>query len=252
MLWEMRIAACLCVILLPLAAQNRGQPPDPIRKYLDHPGFQWKCKALDHVDLCFPPNTGPLTISSASTAAERELARMLRIAGADEYRPRIHLFLLQSFQSLKSLTGAYAAGASVPPEHAVFFVDGNDTAMAHELNHEVFTALWGESEPWIAEGLAASLSEPYLDAKARDLIAAGKARPLEDMVNPWWNASLYPSTVIYPELGSFVKYLRETYGIARLREVWHGGAASIPHAFGKPLDRLEREWRASFGPAHSH
>ena len=92
--------------------------------------------------------------------------------------------------------------------------------------------------------MAASLTEPKLDAKAHDLIAAGKARPLEEMVNSWWNASLYPSTVIYPELGSFVKYLRHTYGIERVRAVWRGGAAAIPRTFGKPLDRLERDWRA--------
>ena len=161
----------------PLAAR-RPKPRADSRSHsqnLNHPGFQWQCTALPHFDVCFPPNTGRPTIAAASATAERELARLLRIAGADDYRPSIHLFLLQSFRSLKSLTGASAAGASIPPEHAVFYVEGSITAMAHELNHEVFTTLWGESEPWIAEGVAASLTEPNLDAKAHDLIAAGKA-----------------------------------------------------------------------------
>ncbi len=117
--------------------------------------------------------------------------------------------------------------------------------MVHELNHEVLITLWGPSEPWIAEGFAAYTVEPDIDAQCRALIASGKARPLEDMVNSWWNASLFPATVIYPELGSFVKFLRETYGVARIREVWRGGAGRIARVYGKPLDRLERDWRAA-------
>jgi hypothetical protein len=224
-----RTAALLCSLLLPLAAQTS----DPLRKYLARPGFAWQCETLRHFDFCWPPATGQRSVQAASITAERELARMLRIAGAQDYRPRIHLFLLESIRSLQALTGAYAAGASVPGEHAVFIVE------------EILTTLWGPSEPWVAEGFAAYIAEPDIDAQCRALIASGKARPLEDMVNSWWNASLFPPTVIYPELGSFVKFLCKTYDIARIREVWRGGSGRIARVYGKPLDRLERDWRAA-------
>jgi hypothetical protein len=240
----MRIAACLCVLAWTLAAQDEGP-----NKYLERPGFAWQCKTLPHFDFCFPPEMdGSHDIQAAGAAAEKSLSRMLRIAGADAYEPRIHLFMLHSSRRLEDLTGAYAAGASVPPDHAVFFVEGNSVAMVHELNHEVLTTLWGASEPWIAEGFAAFVSEPDLDGKARRLLTSGKARPLADMVNTQWNASQYPSTVIYPELGSFVKFLNKRYGAARLREIWKGGAASLPRVLGKPLENLERDWRASLLP----
>ncbi|HZU25478.1 MAG TPA: hypothetical protein VFA04_08150 [Bryobacteraceae bacterium] len=112
----MRTAALLCLLLLPLAAQHG----DPLRKYLDWPGFTWQCQTLHHFDFCWPPATAQRSVQAASAAAERELARMLRIAGAQGYRPRIHLFLLESIRSLQALAGAYAAGASVPTEHAFF------------------------------------------------------------------------------------------------------------------------------------
>lgn len=240
----MRRLAWLCTLLLPLAAQDRGA----LSKYFDRPEFQWQCKDLTHFELCFLPATPEISIDATAEAAERALSRMLRVARVAAYSPRIHLFLLPSTRALQSLTGAFAAGASVPPEHVVFTVAGNPVAMVHELNHEVFTNLWGESEPWIAEGFAAYLSEPDANGQCRKLIAAGKDQPLGDMINSWWNASLYPATVIYPELGSFVDYLVRRYGIARIQDVWRGGAASLPRVYGKSLDRLERDWRKSLAP----
>lgn len=238
---EVRIAIGLCLFLAPLAAQDRGA----VEKYFERPGFAWECETLPHFEICYSPERkGTPGMAAVAAAAERELARMLRIADAAEYRPRIHLFVLNSVEMLRDLTGAYAAGASVPQEHALFAVEDNRVAMVHELNHEVFTTLWGTSEPWIAEGFAAYLSEPDVDGQCRGVIASGKARALDDMVNSRWNASLYPATVIYPELGSFVKYLTGTYGIARVRRVWKEGSGAIPQVFGRPLEQLEREWRA--------
>jgi hypothetical protein len=51
--------------------------------------------------------------------------------------------------------------------------------------------------------------------------------------------------VIYPELGSFVKYLKKTYGMERLRQVWRGGSAAIPRVLGKSLRGLEADWETS-------
>jgi hypothetical protein len=112
----MRIAAGLCLLLLPLAAQTRG----PLHQYLGHPGFTWQCESLRHFDICWTAAAAQSAIRASGITAEQELARMLRIAGAQGYRPRIHLFLLESIRSLQALAGAYAAGASVPTEHAFF------------------------------------------------------------------------------------------------------------------------------------
>jgi hypothetical protein len=50
--------------------------------------------------------------------------------------------------------------------------------------------------------------------------------------------------VIYPELGCFVKYLKTTYGIERLRQLWQRGYAAMPRVLGKSLGQLEQDWRS--------
>ena len=146
---------------------------------------------------------------------------------------------------MRELVGAYAFGSSEPSEHIVCFVLGHPESLTHELNHEVMTHLWGHSEPWIAEGLAALVSDPKgVDRDAALLLLKHEDIPLSRMVRPGWTAAQYPSTVIYPELGSFVKYLRTTYGMDRLRQVWQKGSAAISAVLGKPLSAIERDWRA--------
>jgi hypothetical protein len=51
-------------------------------------------------------------------------------------------------------------------------------------------------------------------------------------------------------LGSFVKYLKTTYGLDAIRNVWTKGSASIPAVFGMRLDALDRRWRESLKLSH--
>ena len=220
----------------------RAQPPreaDAIR--------QWKCDDLPHFQFCYSGQTeDPEIIATGKDDAERSLANLLRLAGVSTYGPRIHLFMVESYARLQDLTGYYAAGSSRPSEHTVFYVVGHPEALTHELHHEVFTHVWGVSEPWIAEGYAAYAAEPgAVDGQFLPLLESDKAVPLDSMVNSWWDASFYSSKIIYPELGSFVKYLKEKYGESKLRRAWRGGSKSIPQIYGKPLDAIEAKWHAA-------
>ena len=240
-----RVAVALCA-----PGVMHGQAPagkiSLLRQYLTKPHFAWSCDKLARIDFCYPQTLPPPLAASLTTDVERTLAEELRLAGTSQYAPRIHIFLVESYSRLRELVGAYAAGASQPSEHIVCFVWGHPEALTHELNHEVMTHLWGPSEPWIAEGLAAYVTDPTeVDRQFQNLLDRHSALPLERLVNPTWTAATYPSTVIYPELGSFVKYLKDTYGMERLRQVWHGGSVTIPRVLGKSLGNLERDWQAS-------
>jgi hypothetical protein len=238
-----RVLACVAAIW---AAGSARSEPSTLRQYLKNPAFEWKCDALARMDLCYPDRLPPSMVAPVLQDIERTLAEELHQAGASHYTPRIHFFLLGSYERLRQLVGAYAAGSSVPAEHIVCFVLDHPEALTHELNHEIMTHLWGQSEPWIAEGLAAYVTDPgRVDDQVRQLVATHQDLPLAKMVNHNWTAAEYPATVIYPELGSFVKYLKDTFGLDLLRHVWQGESASIPRVFGKSLATLERNWRAS-------
>jgi len=142
-----------------------------------------------------------------------------------------------------ALAGTELPGLGLPGRrlaaHEAYRVLGHETSggagSRTELRSE--THLWGLSELWIAEGLAAYVFEPgEVDSQFRQLLDSGKAVPLNWLVNPGWTASsVFPPTAIHPELVSFVKYLKKTYGAARLRQVWQGGCAAIPRVLDKSL-----------------
>lgn len=207
-----------------------GQPKGPLGTYLRKPGFHWRCEHFAHLDLYSSSDLPPATAATIGRSAEETLAAELRWAGATQYAPHIHIFLLESAESLRRLVGAYGFGASQPEEHIVCFVRGHPETLTHELNHEVMTS-----------------APDAVDGQFRQLLANHKSFPLRLMVNAQWQASLpaFPSTAIYPELGSFVKYLRGTFGMTRLRQLWHGGSVAIPRILGKSQEELERDWQAS-------
>jgi hypothetical protein len=205
----------------------------------------WDCHIDGHFRVCAASGRDT---ASLVAQAEKGFRGALRFIGASQYPHEIYLFVVGSPREMQWLIHAYANGASHPEEHAVFVVEGHAGELAHELNHEVVTGLWGKSEFWIAEGLAAYATDPNgIDERCRKAFEERWSLKLQDMVKPGWNAAQdpYPARAIYPMLGSFVKYLKAAYGMAAIRKVWTKGSASISAIFGKSLDELDRDWRTS-------
>jgi hypothetical protein len=78
--------------------------------------------------------------------------------------------------------------------------------------------------------------------------------PLKLMVNPEWKSSIYSPDDAYPELGGFVQYLYETYGVEYLQIAWTKGSKDLKKVYGKKLSKLESDWRSALvkrvGPVH--
>ena len=224
-----------------------GRPvtiPDEIRQYLNKPGFHWKCNQTPHFLLCYQPGSeSERSIKDLEIIAEQDRDTVLEMLGVTEYQPRIYTFFVNSRRQLRSLIGFYGEGRSRPMQHATFYVINGPHTLAHEMTHEITTNLWGAAQPWIEEGLAVYATEfPILDGDCRAYYVAHKLLPLEQLVNPNWDSSMYSADITYTELGHFVKFLAKKYSMRQIQQVWREGAASIPQAFGKPLGELEREW----------
>ena len=219
-----------------------------LRRYVDNTGFTWKSKRTQHFHLYFERKSeASRYLGVLKRNAEADRARVLRLIGISDYQPTIHAFFLSSGAQMQQLVGETVDGRSRPVEHAVFsVVNPNRLHLTHEICHEVVSNVWGAAEPWIEEGLAVYADEganAYYDSwellKSRNLI------PLDKLVDPEWKSSMYPADTTYPELGSFIKFLDDRYGVESIRRIWQGGSQSIPQVVGKPLAELERDWRDS-------
>jgi len=224
---------------------------DNLRPYYVHAGFDWKIeKDPPHFDLNFETNSeAEHRLAQLREVAEDGRSAVLRLLGAESYDPVIHVFFVGSIQRMNELVGAEVIGRSRPTQHAVFCVVApfSELSLAHELAHEIATNLWGPAEPWLEEGLANYVVDNKSSLMNRQCLMMMQSKqwiPLKNLVNPDWRSSIYSPDDAYPELGGFVQFLYETYGVDRFQQAWKNGSKSLRKVYGKKLSTLEAEYRA--------
>lgn len=128
----------------------------------------------------------------------------------------------------------------------------NDGALLHEIVH-----IYAPNENrFLAEGLAVYLHQKLagngafpnfgkpLDAGARDELS--QIRSLDRLNNvrtPRALGSVLNERSAYVLAGSFVGFLVEKHGLPAFRKLYEGG--TYESAYGKSLETLEKEWRAT-------
>ena len=241
-----RFTTKLILLLIPVTAYAApGQPPPAIQRYLQQPGFLWKCAGEVNFQFCWESNLdGDANMSAARGSADSSRGEVLRHARIAKYDAVIYVFFLQSPERMQKLIGYHGEGRSRPSQHAIFFVPTPIRPnLTHELCHEILTNAWGAAEAWIEEGLAAWMAERgVVHATCLSLTVRQKMLPLKDLVRPEWNPSIYSPDITYVELAGLLEFLERTYGLERVREIWQHGSVSIPGILGKSVADLESEW----------
>jgi hypothetical protein len=135
-------------------------------------------------------------------------------------------------------------------------------SLRHEIAHAVASAfgdpIFGVAtrrvlgvpvlvSPGLIEGLAVAIDWPGGSDRltpheaVRALQVMGKAPSIRDLLSlKFFSVS---SATGYTTAGSFLRFLLETYGAARLRTLYASGG-DFADAYGKPLAQLESEWLA--------
>jgi len=109
--------------------------------------------------------------------------------------------------------------------------------------------LWGEAtrsprEAWISEELAVFSDGTWygygLHDLGKHLLMERRLYSLERLMKRLGRDPM----IAYPALGSFVKFIRETYGSDKVKQLWQQGSPGIMRIFGKTLKDLGREWHS--------
>ncbi|MEO8702797.1 MAG: hypothetical protein ABI867_22325 [Kofleriaceae bacterium] len=136
------------------------------------------------------------------------------------------------------------------------------SSLRHEIAHAVAAEfgdwLWGIASrrvlgvpllvsPGLVEGLAVAVDwpsgydRPNPHESVRVIQALGKLPSIDSLLGlSFFSVS---SAQGYTTAGSFLRFLLERHGNAKLRALYHNGG-DFEAAYGLPLERLEREWRA--------
>jgi hypothetical protein len=128
----------------------------------------------------------------------------------------------------------------------------------HEVTHlllgEKFRESYAALPLWLLEGTAAGYEmadRPEADRALSAAAAGGNLIPMRTLCDVF-PAEEHAALLAYAESKSFVAFLKQTFGLAALRQAmaeYAGGAdcrRGLEAAAGKPLDELELEWRRTF------
>ena len=176
-----------------------------------------------------------MQIEAIELDAEASRRHVLEVIGADGYPDRVSIFVVGSRPRMAALIGWETNGTAFHETNTMCVVvtDRIPIRATHELLHVVATNLWGVPQRWINEGLAVYAAGTWhghdLHALCRLLHRRGDLPGLADLTRRF---KRLPDRASYPAVGSFVRYLAETYGDGAVKTVREGGARALPVATG--------------------
>ncbi len=214
-----------------------------------------------HFDLYYDPDRlderAVAALADDHEAAYTHIRDRLAVPPAEE-PDRIQSYLYPNRDVKARLTGARATSVTPvwldePQMHLL--VDRVGPSLGHELAH-VFSRPYGlpllraSWAPGLVEGWAVALEPPDPFPSAHDLVSvatsvdsvgalSNKADAIAGRLSPWgfWTGR---SAVSYATMGSFVRFLLDTYGPEPLKTVYARG--NFEEVYGRSLSTLAAEW----------
>jgi hypothetical protein len=161
------------------------------------------------------------------------------------------VFHLKSREQMKRITDYPVRGWTDPVARTVLLVrrSPSNQGERHEIAHVLSHNLWGHSDDWnttgwMSEALATYAGGPCSGHSIDEIVAyvdrQGELIPLDSLA-PRFRA--YDDLLAYLQAGSFFGYVRETYGLARVRALWEQGFDHFERIFGKLPSAVDAEWR---------
>jgi tetratricopeptide (TPR) repeat protein len=200
---------------------------------------------------------------------ELRISQLERALGVRE-SGRVTAYFFRSTQEKRALMGAARVYIAKPWRREAYLQLAGfpHPVLAHELAHVVARhaasgpfgvpgKLWGLiPEPTLIEGVAVALDPttrdeltPHQWAKAAK--RARVAPPISALLGPRFLA--HNQALAYTLAGSFLRYVLDTYGAAKLRRIYRTG--DVTGSLGKSFAQLEASWEKALAelplPAHA-
>jgi hypothetical protein len=240
------LAACGKHEVSPTGPSTMGPPALPLAETLETSSYLFRFSTGDTVDSAWQQAYYEWAIAALDVRVPQRVTY-------NKYRNR---------QQMGDLTGRYETNGYAEPGtftvHTIWPIDN------HEVVH-VYSALFGTAVALFNEGLAvAHQTDPMrgdfkprwngteLHDWARNFRRQGTLVPFDRLIATSDFRSINPD-VTYPEAGSFVRFVLDTYGLDRVKQFFRTGslldtADSVRRQFAAVYNRsiadVERDWWA--------
>lgn len=201
-------------------------------------------------DWRISPESDSLTRQRTVARLEAELRDLKKTLALDTL-PNISIFIYPNAEKKRKYTGAENVEFTKTWRNEIHITEQSfSTTIRHELVHILFarygiSGLGLSSSIGLVEGVAVVFETPDFDWTTHELASAilkNNLAPenLESLLSAFgfWTGL---GATSYTLMGSFVRYLVDTYGIEKLKAVY--AQSNFDRVYDKPLSGLMLEWR---------
>jgi len=229
----------------------------------DYLNYDWLKNESPHYIFNFQKNSlAEKNIKEIIELKEKHYLKILSFLELDNNR-KIDYYIYSSIQKKILLIGDDSPGNAIweelennnPKKFEIHVVYNEKCKFIgeHEDAH-LLSLPWGLSIYLFCEGLAQYVENSFmgedLNAAAKKLLQGNKLYPLEWLCanSNWENVE---PTAIYPQVGSFIKYLIESYGKENFKKLYQNTSRkkeiaenllAIEKTYQKNVNQLEKEW----------
>lgn len=210
--------------------------------------YNWQHDSTAHFDYYYEQSSpSAYYADSVKIYFEQMYPELLNFLEVNNYPNRLNLFMVGSRIKMKELIGIETNGYGYAEDNTVYSVFNKEikTFGKHEFCHVICYNCWEGwyKEIWISEGLAVASDNSWwgfeLHSLSNYLHARNKLIQIRKLIDNFHN---YNSLISYPEIGSFVKYIKEKYGTEIVKEIWKGGVKTLENKLNKRIEAIEDEW----------
>jgi len=221
-----------------------------VQKALDDSTFTWLSSSSNGIRIfyqkkSFAEKHRMMLLRSVQTTVDE----VLELLDEPAYKPLLNVFYLESRDEMKRIVGRPYSGFSNWEASGIFLVLNPEwrSFEKHEFTHVITMGVWGSPDVtsnWMIEGIAVysdGLCREYtVDEIAFHLLSKGQLPSLKELFNDY--AKLGEIRAGF-SAASFIGFIRNTYGMSKVRSLWFNGVRNMNEVLGDELDKIQNLWK---------
>ena len=249
---RLTVGCLVAALFMPIAPAATAQDVSGlVQQALENPEFEWNSIRSNEVILFYQPGTfaGRHRLALLRSV-EIAIEEVLEFMEEPEYERLLNVFYVGSRGEMEKLVGQPYTGCATWTASGIFLVCNPEWRSfdKHEITHVLTMGMWGSPDPssrWMIEGVSISndgwCREYSIDEIAAELLSQDNLPPLETLFTDYRELGEIKAGMYS---GSFIGFLRETYGAHTVRELWKSGTIEIEELLGVNTQQLEKSWKS--------
>lgn len=203
---------------------------------------------IKNITYFFPSEVEISRRNLAIEECQKSIEENLKLIEETEFNNKMDVEFLKSRKEMLKYGGMAAQGLAFP-NRAVFFTLLKDkgSPIKHEMMHMITMYKWGtppETSTWMNEGLATysggTCSKYSLEEIYKYFIQSNKLISMDKLSEDFYEN---PDMIAYTQSAFICKFLIDSYGITKFKELWKSGYEKLNEIYGFNSETLEKNLR---------